>query len=120
MNSSNRETAFQHTGAVEQDRPEQENNVAPLDAQLDHRYQDPLNKSNDSGLPEAGQNPEFTGELQGRNELNQDTNAKLPEKGPDSNQSDADLNPEGATQDQDPGMRQKNIQNKKKDDPLAA
>lgn len=120
MNSSNRETAFQHTGAVEQDRPEQESNVAPMDVQLDHRYQDPLNKSNDSGLPETGQNPEFTGELQGRNELNQDTNAKVPKKSPDTTQKDIGLDPEGATQDQDPGMHQKENQNRNEDDPLAA
>jgi hypothetical protein len=78
-NEANRETAFKNTGAVEQDRPEQTTNVAPLDAQLDHRYQDPLNKQNDSGLAEKGQNPEFTGETQGRDELNQDTNTNQPD-----------------------------------------
>lgn len=50
-NEANRETAFKNTGAVEQDSPEQATNVAPLDAQLDHRFQDPLNKQNDSGSP---------------------------------------------------------------------
>lgn len=74
-NEANRETAYQHTGAVEQDSPEQPTNVAPLTEQPDHRYQDPLNKQNDSGLPERGQNEEFTGESQGRNELDLDTNA---------------------------------------------
>lgn len=154
MDNSNRETAF-NKGAVEQDRPEQSTNTAPLDAQLDHRYQDPLNKSHDSDVPEPGQNPEFTGESQGRNELDQDTNAKLPkrveqeldrdrnassrtdtdqngqnfdsrsesdENRPDLSRRDRDEqgNPEGVTQNQDPGMRQKENQNKKKDDPLAA
>ena len=74
----NKETAYKNTGAVEQDRPEQNTNVAPLESQLDHRYQDPLNKQNDSGLSERGQNPEYSGERQGRNELNQDTNSDLP------------------------------------------
>ncbi len=75
---ANQETAFRGTGAVEQDRPEQHTNVAPLDAQLDHRYQDPLNKQSDSGSPERGQNPEFTGEREGRDDLNQDTKTNLP------------------------------------------
>ena len=75
MDPSNRETAFKNTGAVEQDRPEQKTNVAPLEEQLDHRYQDPLNKSNDSGLPGRGQTPEFTGEEQVNNQLDKDTNA---------------------------------------------
>ena len=149
MDNSNRETAF-NKGAVEQDRPEQNSNTAPLDAQLDHRYQDPLNKAHDSDLPEPGQNPEFTGESQGRNELAQDPNAQLPKRAereldryrnarsrdqnahnfdsrsesdsPDLSRRDRDDqgNPEGVTQNQDPGMRQKENQNKKKDDPLAA
>ena len=128
-NEANRETAFKNTGAVEQDRPEQDTNVAPLDAQLDHRYQDPLNKQSDSGGPEPGQNPEFTGESQGRDELNQDTNAKLSGKGQGqadtniesgSNRRDPDGNSEGVLNDQDPGERQKENQNNKKDDDLAA
>ena len=62
-------------GAVEQDRPEQETNMAPLDAQLDHQFQDPLNKSNDTDFPEPGQNPEYSMEKQDRNQLDQDTNS---------------------------------------------
>lgn len=76
---ANSETAYKNTGAVEQDRPDQKTNVAPLKEQLDHQYQDPLNKQSDSGLAERGQNPEFAGESQGRNELDQDTNANLPD-----------------------------------------
>lgn len=114
-NEANRETAFKNTGAVEQDRPEQPTNVAPLEAQLDHRFQDPLNKQNDSGLPETGQNPEFTGESQGKDELNQDTRIE-----PGSNREDPDGNAEGILNDQDPGERQKENQNKTKDDDLAA
>lgn len=116
-NNTNHKTAFQNTGAVEQDRPEQSTNVAPLDKQLDHRYQDSLNKQNDSGIPERGQTPEFTGESKGRDDLNQDTNTNLsgPErrelnrddvrtKRMDRDESD---DPEGALNDQDPGQRQK-------------
>ena len=51
----------------------------------------------DSDFPEPGENEEHTGEPR-----------------------DTDLNPEGLTQDQDPGFRQKQNQNKAKDDPLAA
>ncbi len=121
-NQANRETAFQNTGAVEQDRPDEKTNVAPLDAQLDHRYQDPLNKQNDSGFAERGQNPEFTGESQGRDELNQDTNAKSNKTNVDrgSNRQDPDANAEGILNDQDPGERQKENQNEKRDDDLAA
>jgi hypothetical protein len=136
------ETAYENTGAVEQDRPDQETNVAPLREQLDHRWQDPLNKQNDSGLAERGQNPEYTGEPESVNELegdtkascgdaavseasradirskrmdvNADQNAQKPKPEPD------DKNPEGETQDQDPGQRQKQNQCDKKDDDLAA
>src|SRR5512133_1258507 len=106
MDPSNRETAFKNTGAVEQDRPEQETNVAPLDEQLDHRNQDPLIKSSDSGLPGQGQTPEFTGEKEVKNELEKDTNSEPPKskRGPDGDR------PESET-DQDPGERQKENQN---------
>jgi hypothetical protein len=90
-------------GAVEQDRREQETNVS-MTGQNAHRDQDPLLKDQDSDFPEPGQNEEHTGEPHGRNELEQDT----------------EINPEGATQDQDPGFRQKQNQNQSKDDPLAA
>ena len=90
-------------GAVEQDRRGQKTNVS-LTGQNGHRDQDPLLKSANSDFPEPGQNEEHTGEPQTRNELDRDT----------------EINPEGCTQDQDPGFRQKKNQNKAKDDPLAA
>ncbi len=160
MDPSNRETSFRNTGAVEQDRPDQETNVAPLEEQLDHRFQDPLNKANDSGLPGQGQTPEFTGEEQVSNQLNKDTNASMEDAVKqglakrsnamdkmDTTESDGGAwksemnkarssggsgndtasrrdpdgnNPEGETVDQDPGERQKENQNRKKDDDLAA
>ena len=90
-------------GAGEQDRREQTTNVS-LNGQIGHRDQDPLLKSSNSDFPEPGQNEEHTGEPHTRNELDGDT----------------EISPEGATQDQDPGFRQKENQNKTKDDPLAA
>jgi len=54
------------------------------------------NKGN-TDFPESGENEEHTGEPR-----------------------DTDVNPEGITQDQDPGFRQKQNRNKTKDDPLAA
>ena len=59
MGSTNRETSFRNTGAVEQDRPKHETNAAPLTEQLDHQFQDPLNKANDSGMNNRGQTPDF-------------------------------------------------------------
>ncbi len=85
-------------GAVEQDRPGQETNVS-LSGQMGHRDQDALLKSSDSDFPEPGQNEEHTGEPQGRNELQRDTKV--------------------ACQDQTPGARQKENQNREKNDPLA-
>lgn len=90
-------------GAVEQDRREQKTNVS-LTGQNGPRDQDPLLKSANSDFPEPGQNEEHTGEPHGENELDRDSK----------------LNPEGLTQDQSPGSRQKENQNKSKDDPLAA
>src|SRR5579863_4407270 len=90
-------------GAVEQDRRGQKTNVS-LTGQNGHRDQDPLLKSSNSDFPEPGQNEEHTGEPHVRNELDRDT----------------EINPERRTQDEDPGFAQKENQNKKKDDPLAA
>ena len=84
-------------GAVEQDRPQQKTNVS-LTGQNPHRDQDPRLKGNNTDFPEPGENEEHTGEPYEQNEVN----------------------PEGVTQDQDPGFRQKENQNKSKDDPLAA
>ncbi len=91
-------------GAVEQNAPNDPTNLS-FSGQNPHRDQDPLLKSNDTDFPEPGQNEEHTGEPQGRDQLQGDTAA---------------CNPEGPTQDQDPGFRQKENQNKSKDDPLAA
>ena len=90
-------------GAVEQDKPKQKTNVS-LRGQNGHRDQDPLLKAGNSDFPEPGQNEEHTGEPHTRNELDRDTEVNL----------------EGQNQDQDPGFRQKENQNKRKDDPLAA
>jgi hypothetical protein len=89
-------------GAVEQDRPGQKTNVSQT-GQLGHRDRDPLLQSSDSDFPEPGQNEEHTGEPQGKNSLNRDTEAKCEKPAPDSS----------------PGERQKENQNKEKDDPLA-
>jgi hypothetical protein len=61
-------------GAVEPSRPEdnKDGNVASFNEQLDHRFQDPLNKSSDSGLPGSGQTAEYSMEHQEENELNKD------------------------------------------------
>jgi hypothetical protein len=59
-------------GAVEQDQPGQETNVSRT-GEIGHRNQDALLKSSDSDFPESGQNEEHTGEAQGRNQLNRDT-----------------------------------------------
>lgn len=90
-------------GTVEQNTPGQKTQVS-LTGQSGHRDQDPLLKANDSDFPEPGQNEEHTGEPQAQNQLTQDT----------------EVSPEGAAQDEDPGSRQKENQNKSKDDPLAA
>jgi hypothetical protein len=67
-------------GAVGPDRPEDDSqgNVAGFKEQLDHRYQDPLNKASDSGLPGTGQTPEFSMEQKSGNELQQDTGETAP------------------------------------------
>lgn len=91
-----------HKGAVEQDRPGQENNVAPLTEQLDHRNQESLNKLSDTNFPEPGQNEEHSREPREKSQL------------------DDTYNPEGLVQDQDPGHRQKQNQNDNPDDDLAA
>lgn len=90
-------------GAIEQDRRDQKTNTS-LREQNGHRDQDPLLKSANSDFPEPGQNEEHTGEPHTRNELDRDTDAAWA--GPAENQS--------------PGFRQKENQNKSKDDPLAA
>lgn len=83
-------------GAIEQDSPDEKTNVSTT-GQNGHRGQDPLLNPSGSDFPEPGENEEHTGEPR--------------EEG---------VNPEGVNQDQDPGFRQKENQNKSKDDPLAA
>jgi len=101
-------------GAVEQDKPEQQDNTS-LSGQLPHRPESKLIDGNDTDFPEPGENPEHSGEpvevsMEQRNEQprEQEINRSTEE------------NPEGQTQDQDPGMRQKQNQSDKKDDDLAA
>lgn len=102
-------------GAVEQDRPEQPTNTS-LSGQLPHRTDNRLVKSSDSDFPEPGSNPEHSGEAEVEmcnQNLPQDKerhNPRVP------NQE----NPEAQLNDQDPGQRQKENQNQRPDDPLAA
>ena len=56
--------SFEHTGAVEQDSPEQETNTS-MAGQLPHRTENPLVKSSDSDMPEPGESPEHSGESEG-------------------------------------------------------
>ncbi len=96
-------------GAVEQDRPSQPTNTS-LAGQLPHRNQDPNIKAGDTDYPEPGETPEHSGEPRTPSLLEKDGGC-----GPDR-----PANPEGETQEQDPGRRQKRNQGGKKDDPLAA
>jgi hypothetical protein len=82
-------------GAVEQDSPRQKTNVS-MAGEIGNRGQDPQLKTSNTDFPEPGENEEHTGEPRER-----------------------EVNPEGLTQDQDPGFRQKENQNKSKEDPLA-
>jgi hypothetical protein len=95
-------------GAME-DEKFGERPMTSMNGQLGHRDQDPLLKSSDSDFPEPGENAEHNGEYKEPNQKDQDTRY-----------AGTAANPEGATQDQDPGERQKENQNKKKDDDLAA
>lgn len=83
-------------GAVEQDSPDEKTNVSST-GQNSPRDRDPLLNSGSSDFPEPGENEEHTGEPRAK-----------------------EVNPEGVAQDQNPGFRQKENQNKSKDDPLAA
>jgi hypothetical protein len=53
--------SFEHTGAVEQDKPGQKTNTS-MQGQLPHRTENPLVKSSDTDFPESGENEEHTGE----------------------------------------------------------
>ncbi len=100
---------FMAKGAVENDQPGQRTNTS-MKGQLPHRNQDPLVKDNDTDFPEPGENEEHTGEPQAEALTDKDSSCE-PKR---------EINPEGVTQDQDPGHRQKQNQGGKKDDPLAA
>jgi hypothetical protein len=106
-------------GAVEQDRPEQKTNMAAPEEQLDHRDQDVLNKMNDTDYPEHGQHGEHSGQVQGKNQFDEDTTAG-DDCAPKGSRRDPDGNAEGELQDMDPGQEQKRNQGGKKDDDLAA
>ena len=95
-------------GAVEQDRPSQPTNTS-LPGQLPHRNQNPDVKTHDTDFPEPGENPEHSGEPRAGSLVDRDAGCDNPRG-----------NPEGDTQDQEPGQRQKRNQGGKKDDPLAA
>jgi hypothetical protein len=106
-------------GAVESDKPEQETNMAAPEEQLDHRDQDTLNKMNDSDFPQAGQHGEHSGQVQGKNQFDEDTKAGENCE-PKERRRDPDGNAEGELQYMDPGQKQKRNQGGKKDDDLAA
>lgn len=96
-------------GAVEQDRPEQPTNTS-MAGQIGHRHKDDLVDTHDTDLPEPGQNPEHSGELMQTNKRQNDEKERLER---DADQVEDEVN-------QDPGHRQKENQNERKDDPLAA
>jgi len=83
-------------GAFEEDNPFDKPQTS-LRGQLGHRDQDPMLKAADTDFPEPGENPEHSGE-----------------------ESEPEVNPEGLIQDQEPGQRQKQNQNQRKEDELAA
>ncbi len=111
MNSQNNQDPDSTKGSVDPDRPEDDadSNMAKLSEQLDHRFQDPMNKSSDAGMPETGQTGEFSMETEGEDELDKDT-------GKSESSQDKDADPIN----QDPGERQRRNQGNEKDDPLVA
>ncbi len=95
-------------GAVEGDRPSQDTNTS-LQGQLPHRGQNPTIKARDTDFPEPGESPEHSGEPRAESLVERDAGCEKPAG-----------NPEGETQDPEPGQRQKRNQGEQKDDPLAA
>ncbi len=83
-------------GAFEEDNPFDKPQTS-MKGQLPHRDRDPMIKGADTDFPEPGENAEHSGE-----------------------ESEAEQNPEAISQDQDPGHRQKQNQNTRKEDDLAA
>lgn len=98
-------------GAVEQDRPNQPTNTS-LAGQIGHRHKNEIVDTHDTDLPEPGQNPEHSGEVMSANKSGSspDERERL-ELEADEVQDEVD---------QDPGHRQKENQNEREDDPLAA
>ncbi len=118
-------------GAME-DEPYGQRPQTSMSGQLGHRDQDPLLKSSDSDFPEPGENAEHMGQYKERNQKDQDTRLvgtndperrkqpdQKPKGGPDQPSTEPDKKVAEPV-DQDPGERQKENQNKKKDDDLAA
>ena len=99
-------------GAVAQDRPGQPNNTADFTQQIDHRDQRSIKKDSDTDFPEPGNNPEYSMQKQDDPRKQGDPVSRK------KSESD-DLRAEDETN-QDPGERQKENQNQKKDDDLAA
>ena len=98
-------------GAVAQDRPGQPNNTADFNEQIDHRDQRPIKKDNDTDFPEPGNNPEYS--MQKQDDPKKQGDKLHPNNDPDGNAPAEEV-------DQDPGERQKQNQNDKKNDDLAA
>ncbi len=98
-------------GAVAQDRPGQPNNTADFTQQIDHRDQRSIKKDSDTDFPEPGNNPEYS--MQKQDDPKKQGDALRPKMDPDGNAPNDEI-------DQDPGERQKQNQNEKKDDDLAA
>jgi hypothetical protein len=80
---------------MEPDSRKQKGNNS-LHGQLGHRTEDEMVKENDSDFPEPGGTPEHSGDQEEKK------------------------NPEGVTQTQDPGHRQKRNQSDRREDPLAS
>ena len=99
-------------GAVAQDRPGQPDNMSSFNEQIDHRDQQSAKKGSDTDFPEPGSSLEYSMQKQ-EDPKKQGDPILHPKNDPDGNAAD-ELN------DQDPGERQKQNQNDKKDDDLAA
>jgi hypothetical protein len=96
-------------GAVAQDRPDQKTNTS-LEGQNPHRGKGEVLQGRDSDFPESGENEEHS--MEGRTQHSR--------FGGNPTQETEKKNPEGELNDQDPGHRQKQNQNDRKEDPLAS
>jgi len=123
-------------GAFEEDNPH-DKPMTSMAGQLGHRDQDPLLKANDTDFPEPGESPEHNGQFKEPNQKEEDTRfaggrdpeprgvgaAKKPsvEGGPDQpSEQPAVKEPPKEPVNQQPGHSQKQNQDAKKDDDLAA